>query len=133
MTLLKRFRSAASGASAVEFAIMGPVVIGVMFGFFDVAFSLYVKNSFNQAIGAAAREVYTDPDRTNLEIQTDVNAQLSKYGSNITTYIDTATSGSVTYKIIRVTMDYSYKSPILSRHTITLEGESRAPILDYQL
>ncbi len=128
-----QLKSDISGATAVEFAIMGSVMIALMFGFFDVAFSLYVKNSFNHAVNAAAREIYVDPDRTNTEIISDINARLARFNSPITAGVTTATAGSLEYKIISVQMDYNYKSPFLNSYTVTLEGESRAPILDYQL
>ncbi len=133
LKLLARFTRDASGASAVEFAIMGTVMIGLMVGFFDVAFAFYVRNSFNHAVSAAAREIYVDPDRTNTEIETDINARLSKFSSSITTSVATATAGALEYKVINVQMDYNYKSPFLNNYTVTLVGESRAPILDYQL
>ena len=100
-----------------------------MFGFFDVAFSLYVRNSFNQAIGAAAREVYVDPDRTaNSENKGGcVRADCTKYQQSYfgRTDVATATVGIALdlQNHSRVFMDlFNYKSPILNRLTVTLEG-----------
>ncbi len=131
--ILRHFARRKDGATAVEFAIMGSVMFGVMFGFFDVAFALYVRNNFNHAVNAAAREVYVDPDRKNSEIKADLAARLTKYSKQITTSVSTSTSGPVEYKVINVQMTYHYKSPLLNKFSVTLKGESRAPILDYQI
>ncbi len=130
--LLHLFRKDREGATAVEFAIMGSVMFALLFGFFDVAFALYVRNSFNHSVNAAARAIYIDPDRTNSAIKADLEYRLSRFNSPVTAAVTTATSGSLEYRVINVQMDYSYKSPFLSHFDITLVGEGRAPILDYQ-
>lgn len=133
MRQIIQFLNARDGATALEFAIMGPVVLGVLFGLFDIAFSLYVKSSFTHAVNTAAREVYLDPDRTDSEIETDLTSQLAKFNSLVSTKISSDASGSLEYKVIRATMTYNYKTPILNQIPIILEGESRAPILNYSI
>ncbi len=130
--LLRLFKTDKSGATAVEFAIMGSVMIAIMFGFFDVAFAFYVRNSFNHAVGAAAREVYVDPDRTTAEITDDITDRLARFNSPIVTTVGTASAGALEYRVINVKMDYHYKTPYLNKFVVSLQGESRAPILDYQ-
>jgi len=129
----RAFHRDRSGGSAVEFAIMGAVMIALMLGFYDVAFSIYVRNSFNHTVSDAARQVYVDPDRTESEIETDILATLSKYSERISVTAPIETSGDLDYRTINVQMVYHYKSPFLNNMPITLQGESRAPILDYQL
>lgn len=122
-----------AGATAIEFAIMAPVMLALMIGFLDISFSFYVRNSFNHAVNAAGREVYVDPDRSDSDIIADVNARLTRFSSPITTSVTTQTAGALEYKVINVRMAYRYKSPFLNQITVTLEGESRAPVLNYQL
>jgi Flp pilus assembly protein TadG len=129
----RAFHRDRGGSSAVEFAIMGAVMIGLMFGFYDVAFAMYVRNSFNHTVGAAAREVYVNPDRTESEIETDIFTRLSKYSDDISVSAGLETSGGLEYRTITVQMVYHYKSPFLSNIPVTLQGETRAPILDYKL
>ncbi len=132
-TLIRSFHGDVRGASAVEFAIMGSVMAGLMIGFFDVAFGMYVTNSFNHAVNAAAREVYVDPARAPEAIKADVESRLSRFHSPIETVVTTETVGSVEFRVIEVTMSYSYKSPFLSKFPMNLAAEGRAPILDYKL
>ena len=108
-------------------------MIGIMISFFDIAFGFYVKNSFNHAVGAAAREVYLDPDRSESDIRTDVENRLLRFDSSVVTTVTTEAAGAVEYRVLNVRMTYQYKSPLLANHPINLNAEARAPVLNYQL
>ncbi len=122
-----------AGATVLEFAIMGPVVLVVLFGLFDVAIALFVKSNFTHAVNAAAREVYIDPDRTDSEIKKSIDDALTRFSNQVTTDVSTASQGALEFKVIAVTMVYNYKTPFLNLAPVVLEGESRAPILDYSI
>ena len=132
MRLSKRFLKEKGGAAAVEFAIMGAVMFGVMFGFFDIAYAFYVRNSFNHAVDASARNVYIHPDITNDEIKADVIDKLAKFSDKISTEVSLTDTGEVEYRVINVQMTYHYKSPWLHEFDVVLKGESRAPVLTYK-
>lgn len=121
------------GAAAVEFAIVGPIVFALMFWFFDLAFSLYVQNSFHHAVNTAARAIYLDPDRTEDEIAADLEAMLSRFGDNVTTTLTLETVGSLDYRVIDAQMAYRFKVPPFSGKAITLRAVGRAPIVNYQI
>lgn len=121
-----------SGTTAVEFAIVGPIIIALMFWFTDLAFSLYVQNSFTHAVNSAAREIYVDPDRTEAEIRTQLEDELSRFG-DVTLTLTTETVGSLDYHVIDADMVYHFKSPPFNGATVTLNAQGRAPIIDYQV
>jgi Flp pilus assembly protein TadG len=138
--ILKRHASAArsigrniDGTTAVEFAIVGPIIIALMFWFFDIAFSLYVRNSFNHAVNTVARSVYVDPNRTDEQIVAQLNDQLSRFGEQITAESTTETVGALDYHVISAQMQYRFKLPPFSSSPLTLTAEARAPIISYQL
>ncbi len=122
-----------SGATAVEFAIVGPIMIALMFWFFDVSYSVYVRNSFNHAVNQAAREIYVDPDRTDSDILADLNASLARFGDVVTTSLATETSGGLDYHVLSAELVYHFKSPPFSGAGITLRAEGRAPVIKYQI
>lgn len=133
LRLLFRWRSNVSGAAAVEFAIVGPLIFALMFWFFDLGFSLYVRNSFNHAVNAVAREIYVDPDKTEDEIKADLNVELDRFGESVTTTVTQETVGSLDYRVINAQMVYHFKSPPFSGRSLTLHAEARAPIISYQV
>lgn len=122
-----------SGTSAVEFAIMAPVFFGLMFWFMDIAFSLYVRNTFTHAVNTAARDVYLDPDRTDADLQAALSSQLSRFGGDVTVNSTLESVGSIEYHTISAQMVYHFKSPPFSGRSVTLKAEGRAPVIRYQL
>jgi len=136
MKLLKRksgFCADRSGTTAVEFAIVGPMVFALMFWFFDISFSVYVQNTFTHAVNETAREIYIDPDRTDEQIIDELNTLLSRFGDGITATSSTETVGSLDYHVIKASMLYHFKCPPFSGASIRLKAQGRAPIVDYQL
>ena len=127
-----RFAKDHSGTSAVEFAIVGPFFIILFFWFCDVAFAVYVRNSFTHAVNEAAREVYLNPNRTDAELETSLNAKLARFGDAITVSSTKETAGAVNYHVISAEMTYHFKSPGLSARDLVLRAASRAPIITYK-
>ena len=131
--IMRSFRKNKSGTTAVEFAIVAPIILALMFWFFDIAFSLYVRNSFTHAVNTAARDVYLDPDSTDEELETVLSGKLSRFGGGVTVNSTTETVGSIDYHIITAAMQYHFKSPPLSGAPITLTAVGRAPVITYQI
>lgn len=127
------FRRNEDGTTAVEFAIVAPIIFALMFWFFDLAFSLYVRNSFTHAVNEAAREVYLDPDRSDEELEASLASKLSRFGERISVVSTLETTGSIEYHVINAQMAYRFKSPPLSGSSITLTAASRAPVIHYKL
>lgn len=130
---LSPFRRNDDGTTAVEFAIVGPLIIALMFWFFDLAFSLYVRNSFMHAVNEAAREVYLDPDRTDQELETSLMSKLDRFGEEVTIESTLDTSGALHFHVISAQMTYHFKAPPFSGSGIVLTAESRAPVIGYKL
>ena len=57
--LLRRFRRADSGALAVEFALIAPFFLGLLFGILEVALTFWSTQVLETAVANAARQIYT--------------------------------------------------------------------------
>jgi Flp pilus assembly protein TadG len=56
---LRRFPRATSGATAVEFALIAPVFLGLLFGILEVALTFWSTQVLETAVANAARQIYT--------------------------------------------------------------------------
>ena len=74
----KRFLKKSKGASAVEFAIILPMLVLLVFGIIELSFALYDKAMITNASREGARVgiVYRSPGITNAEITSVVMAGL---------------------------------------------------------
>lgn len=70
--LLGRFRKEASGATAVEFALVSVPFLGLLFAIFETAFVFFVSEAVESAVSEAARQVMTGQTQT-ANITTEAN------------------------------------------------------------
>lgn len=56
---LRRFRKAESGALAVEFGLIAPFFLGLIFGILEVALTFWSTQILETAVANAARQIYT--------------------------------------------------------------------------
>lgn len=100
-----KFARDKSGAQAVEFAIIAPVLFAFMFGIFEVGRLMFEENRVAAAAAAGARAVaiYGASDTTNIEAE--INAKLP-YTATIT--LTDTTMGSQSFKKIDVTYDFDF-------------------------
>lgn len=108
-----------SGAQAVEFAIIAPVLFAFMFGVFEVGRLTFEQNRVSAAAAAGARAVtlYGGADETNIEAA--INAKLP-YQAVID--LSDTTFGGQAFKKIEITYDFDFLikfSPSWSGVTIT--------------
>ena len=77
----KKFLKKNKGASAVEFAIILPMLVLLVFGIIELSFALYDKAMITNASREGARVgiVYRNPAITNGEISSVVNNYLGTY------------------------------------------------------
>jgi len=102
---LRAFARDLSGAQAVEFAIIAPVLFAFMFGIFEVGRLTYEKNRVAAAAAAGARAValYGASDTTH--INAAINAKLP-YTATIA--LSNTTFGGQSFKKIVITYDFDF-------------------------
>lgn len=57
--LLRRFRREEGGALAVEFGLIAPIFLGLLFGIIEIALMFWTTQVLETAVGNAARQIYT--------------------------------------------------------------------------
>jgi len=117
-----------AGASAVEFAIILPILVLLIFGIIEFSVALYDKAMITNASreGARAGIVYRVPSVTDGEITNIVNSYL---GSSLITF-GTAVAASTTVTRtgynpgddLKVTVNYNYTFLIIPSFVTSLSG-----------
>ena len=102
---IRDFARDRSGAQAVEFAIIAPVLFAFMFGVFEVGRLTYEQNRVGAAAAAGARAVslYGGDDETHIEAA--INAKLP-YAADID--LSDTTFGGLAFKQIVITYDFDF-------------------------
>jgi Flp pilus assembly protein TadG len=112
------------GASLVEFAVLAPVFVVLLFGLVEFGLSIYSK----EVIGNASREgarfgvVYTTPRKTTTEIRTKVQDYLTKSGFTGTATINVTGAGGASGSSLTVAVTYPYSFQVLPSFVSGLAG-----------
>ena len=64
--MIRRLASARDGATIIEFAMLAPVLVMVVFGLFDMGFNIYAQTMLQGAVQEAARSSTVQGAATNL-------------------------------------------------------------------
>lgn len=104
-----------SGASAVEFGMIAPLLIILLFGIFQVGWALHCASSVRYALDESARALSIDPDLTASEVEADMRARLDRFADpeiSVSISQDSATPG---LRITNLTATYvhSLEAPLL--------------------
>lgn len=129
--ILTRLRRDTRGAMAVEFALILPVFIAMLFGTLEIGNILFAKSTLQQGIETAGRYAMIHLDATTDEIKAEAVAQSSYLGSLSPTFSVTQTLiGGVTYSTISVKADYQLIVPFFNRTSISLSSQVSVPQSD---
>lgn len=118
-----------TGASAVEFAIVLPVLLVVIFGIIEFGFAIYDKTMITHASreGARAGIIFRVPPVTDNEIVNVVNNYLSDnlitFGGSTSATVSVTRGGYNAGDALKVTVAYTYTSLILPDLVATLSRE----------
>jgi Flp pilus assembly protein TadG len=101
------------GASAVEFALVAPVFLVLMFGAIQIAIMMHNASSVQWAIERAARSILVDATITEVKLQELVDANLAGIGSDAEVDVSFESDPGAEVALTRVTATYSYPLAIL--------------------
>jgi Flp pilus assembly protein TadG len=103
------------GAGLVEFAIVAPLLVILLFGLLEFGLSLYAKEVLTNASREGARYgvVYCSPRRTSGQIVTQVQDYLTKSGFTDTPNISVTGAGGNTGGTLTVSVTYPYTFQVL--------------------
>lgn len=105
------------GASAVEFAVIAPLFIAMLFAIVEFGMVLYTKGMVTHAAREGARYgvVYCTPRRTVSEITTEVRNYLNLSGLTESANVTVTGAGAASGAPLTVNVTYTYQFCVLPR------------------
>ena len=122
------------GAAAVEFAILAPIFIGLLFAIVEFGLILYTQSMLAHASREGARYgvVFCTPRRTTTEIRAVVQDYLNNCGLISTADVQVTGAGGASGNNLQILVDYNYQYFVLSRILNSFSGSSMASSIDLQ-
>jgi len=93
----------------MEFALLGPVILMFMIGFFQVAWAMYCASSVRYALHNSARALVLNPGMTQTDFQTMVKAAVTPLAAPDVTVTLTKTSPTAGLQLSTATATYNYQ------------------------
>ena len=112
------------GAGLVEFAILAPLFVMLLFGLVEFGLALYSKGVVTNASREGARfgVVYATPPKTEGEITAKVQEYLTKSGFTDTANINIAWAEGTSGRSLSVTVAYPYHFQVLPNFVAGFTG-----------
>lgn len=128
MERLKQLVSCNRGAAAVEFAIIGLVLIMVCVGGIEFGRGLWLRNELSFAADFAARKVLTDPAISSADLETELRSALTGIDPDLVEIsFGSETVDTIEFRTVLVRYPLSLLVPGLSDDPITLSVNRRVP------
>ncbi|QUD89385.1 TadE/TadG family type IV pilus assembly protein [Phenylobacterium montanum] len=108
----KGFAADRSGATALEFAILSPALIMMIYGIFDMGLALYAGSAVRSAVQNASRTLITYPNTSAATIQASAQALLVDVPVNNLSVSITQQTISAAETVERVSWTYKYQLSI---------------------
>ncbi len=128
---LSRLRKNTDGAMAVEFAIIIPVFLVMLFGTLEIANILYVKSTLQHGIETAGRYAMVHIDATPAEIEEEAISRSDYLASLTPTFtVEQMMVSGIPFSIISVSAEYKMLTPIFYGMTLDLSSSMSVPQTD---
>lgn len=123
MTIIKKTKGQ-RGASAIEFAIILPVLLVILVGIMEFGYVMYAKGVITNASREGARRgiVFSDPRPGDAEITQAVNDYCSNLIPNATVTTQVVRAGSAAGDPLTVRVDYLHNFWVLHNLTFGIAG-----------
>ena len=125
------FASNVSGGSGIEFALIAPVLIMLLFGIFAFGWSMNTTSSVRYALEASARSLQLNNTLTQADIQAVATQKLKALGLknvNVTINTDPASGG---FRMAHVNASYAFviNFPYFSDYQINYTTSVTVPLV----
>lgn len=125
----KRFLRARDGASAVEFALVAPMFLMLLFAVWEFGWALHNAASVNYALEEASRQLMLNPSMTAAQLQADVQDRIDDIGSGtVTVTLQRSTVGDVNFAEATSTYVHEVLVPFVPRDALTLQSTVRVVV-----
>ncbi|MBP2159336.1 MULTISPECIES: TadE family protein [Asticcacaulis] len=129
--LLRRLTRNRRGATALEFAIVAPVFIAMVFGVFNLGYALYCGAAVRHAIQESSRLLMFDPNTTASTFKTAVVSKLVNVPVTNLRIAITDETVTQTQHLKRVTWTYNYMvyAPFITSKAFEMGSSVTVPTL----
>jgi len=129
--IFQRYSRDKSGATAVEAALVMPIVLMVIFSLFHVAIFFFSTHQAQRASEQAGRDVRMMNQPSQQEILSTLEARMKNpLGGDYTTTVAKIDEHGGTFADIRISYAYVLPIPFLDRHTFRSESGTRVLLRD---
>jgi Flp pilus assembly protein TadG len=127
---LRRLPGDRSGAAAIEFALVFPVLVTLLIGLLQLGWALHCASSVRWALETSARTLLLNPGATAGDLKTAMVAKLSNVAdsSNLSVTLTTQTAAGGA-KVLHAASTYAYvlQVPLLPGWTLTFNAATDVP------
>jgi Flp pilus assembly protein TadG len=131
--LKARLRSNREGATAVEFAIILPVLLLILMGLIDFAMALHTKNTLQYAVERAARYAIVNQSGSTGSFSTEVTTHLAGIidDSSVSITVTPQSADGMNFVFIEASQTYNFTLPFISYlGGVSIAGNTRVPLVD---
>jgi Flp pilus assembly protein TadG len=131
MRWLTGLRHDRRGGAAIEFAILAPVLFGILFGIVEMGRMFYVRQALEYATEQAARYYMLNPTTDSGSVTTYLKGQMAGgMGSGVTAdYVDTTScngNASVTCTTITASYTFTFVAAVLGFSNLVMHAKAQA-------
>jgi len=129
--LRQGFARQTSGAAALEFAIVAPVLIAMLIGIFNLGYAMYCGAAVRNAVQRASRVLVMTPTTTGATISASAQALLVNVPVNDLNVSVTTETVSSTVQVERVSWTYHYvlSVPFATDSTLNFSSSMVVPMV----
>lgn len=122
---LKSCSRAAAGSAAIEFAVLAPVLLMVLFGVTFLGKMYFDQSTLQTAVESAGRMITLNSAVTQAQLQTAIQNQIGIIGNPTVTvtYAPTTLDG-VSVEHLSASMTKTYAVPLLKKYTFTYKSDT---------
>ena len=123
---IKSFRDDESGVSAIEFAIVFPILVMLITGIIQVSNALYTESVMKHSIQEISRRAMVDTTFTATEMKAEILKKVSKRGlsADDVTIVEVSNGDGSATVTFNLGYDYEMSIPFVFTRTLTLKTNS---------
>lgn len=127
-----RLSRSISGAAAVEFAIVGPIFVAVMFVIIVFGQMYFETETLQTAVESAGRMIALNANVTQSQLQTAIQNGLGAIGNpTVSVHYTTTLINGVSVGHLSATMTQSYVVPFVNNYSMTYTADTYLPASTY--
>lgn len=117
------------GVNAIEFAMVLPVFVAMLFSIIQLGLAMYTSSSVQYALEKTARAAMLDGDISAAALQAQFNAALDEFtDKQLQVTYATETASGVGIVVLKTTYVHQFEIPLVPEFSISYPVEVRVPV-----